>query len=503
LTHGSDELELKFEVPAQSRVRLESALGRGRFRVDKFRAIYFDTAKGCLGSRGVSVRLRREGRLWVQTAKAATADPFRRLEHSAAVPEPADGSEPRLDLSLHDGAPVGKALRRAVERCGAGGSGAPLSEQFRTDVSRMSRTVRFAGARVALSFDRGTITAGGGTVPVCEFELELKTGDVASLIALAKRWAGAHGLWLRTASKAERGWRLAQGEPFGPPVRSSAAKMPANSNAAAFLVATIRSCLMQVLGNASEIAAGALDDELVHQLRVGLLHLRTVLNELHADRLGADSAWVPVLHSAFRELGVHRDREVVLPNVLAELFEHGCPPLQHLAPAATARSPSDVARDPVLQQTLLRVLAFVHTPPECKKVNACGCGSARSMVAGTLEKLHRLIARDFERFGDLKPARQHRLRKRLGRLLCIAAAAESLFERKRVERCLEGLGRARSFLGKSNDLQTARESLRAGRLQGRGARFADGWLKVERDRNAKLARRALRASTNKAVFWSR
>lgn len=50
-----------------------------------------------------------------------------------------------------------------------------------------------------------------------------------------------------------------------------------------------------------------------------------MLRELRADRFGADVAWEKVLRSAYRELGRHRDRAIVLPAVRAELYAAGCP----------------------------------------------------------------------------------------------------------------------------------------------------------------------------------
>ena len=86
-------------------------------------AIYFDTADEHLGRHGVAVRLRKEGRRWVQTAKTLTTASLRRLEHNVVVALSRGNARPALDLSLHDVEPVCDALRRAL--------GAVLSQQGR------------------------------------------------------------------------------------------------------------------------------------------------------------------------------------------------------------------------------------------------------------------------------------------------------------------------------------------------------------------------------------
>ena len=220
------EIELKFVVPAERRAALEKALKRGSVRIERMQAIYFDTTDERLAKHGVALRLRREGRGWVQTVKAATADSFRRLEHNVLVTAPRGGGPPALDLARHDVARVGEVLRKALGNGSEGNAGAGLSVRFRADVSRITRTIRAAGARVEIALDTGEIVAGDGSRPICELELELKSGHVAALVGLAAPWADRHGLWLSTISKGERGRRLARGESEGQPVKAVAEMSP-------------------------------------------------------------------------------------------------------------------------------------------------------------------------------------------------------------------------------------------------------------------------------------
>ncbi|MEO7337320.1 MAG: CYTH domain-containing protein, partial [Caldimonas sp.] len=76
------EIELKFLVPRHQLEALTAEMRRGEVHVRRLLAIYYDTDDGRLAASNVSVRLRREGRQWVQTAKALTPDTLRRLEHN-------------------------------------------------------------------------------------------------------------------------------------------------------------------------------------------------------------------------------------------------------------------------------------------------------------------------------------------------------------------------------------------------------------------------------------
>jgi cyclic-di-GMP phosphodiesterase TipF (flagellum assembly factor) len=65
----------------------------------------------------------------------------------------------------------------------------------------------------------------------------------------------------------------------------------------------VRSCLDQVLANASLLAEGNLADSVVHQLRVGIRRLRTAQRELGAWGGDLDDAWQAPAAETFRKLG--------------------------------------------------------------------------------------------------------------------------------------------------------------------------------------------------------
>lgn len=198
------EIELKFQVPAAHRAGLLQAVATARVQRTRLRAEYADTPDHRLAAAGLVLRLRLEGTQWVQTLKGRGDGLLRRLEHE--VPLPPQRGMPQLDPARHAGTPAGAALQAAL----AGGG--PLQPLYRTDIQRLHRRVRHAGATIEIAYDRGRILAGGRAVRVDEIEFELVTGPAAALPALAARWVARHGLWWDVCTKSERGQRLALGD---------------------------------------------------------------------------------------------------------------------------------------------------------------------------------------------------------------------------------------------------------------------------------------------------
>ena len=80
------ELEVKLAVPTAARGAVRRAFGVGTPRAARalgLRALYFDTAARSLASAGMALRVRRQGRRWVQTLKVAQAGELARAEYDA------------------------------------------------------------------------------------------------------------------------------------------------------------------------------------------------------------------------------------------------------------------------------------------------------------------------------------------------------------------------------------------------------------------------------------
>ncbi|ATA57462.1 inorganic triphosphatase [Variovorax boronicumulans] len=520
------EIEFKFCIPAGRLKAVEAALRRGTVVRTRLQARYFDTADQRLVADGMVLRLRKEGRRWVQTVKAAGDNALHRLEHNVDLGTGA--ATPAIDPARHAGTPVGERLARLLQE--SDGGAVPLVERQSTDIVRLTRDLRVSGpggAVVEMALDVGKVVAHAGTPaqrasPVCELELELKSGDVQGLVALARRWSQQHGLWFSTVSKAERGMRLLAELETVPAVKAEAPRFPTHGlDGRAIQQAIVASCLAQMLPNASEIAAGSTDEEQIHQLRIGIRRLRTALRELaglDADASRFDAAgWEPPLVDAFRALGELRDREQVVKLAQPRLREAGAPEVEPLvgdasdAAAAPAPTPGDIVRAAAFQDVLVSLIGFTAVAPESTGPAPLAAHAALQLLRERLQRLHKQAVRDGRRFESLATEHQHRARKRLKRLRYLAEFAAPLFaeaeggkkKKDAAERYLKALRPAQDALGAFNDEAVALALYREVASRDPRAWFAVGWFSARRAAGATACREALERIGEAPRFWKK
>ena len=500
------EFELKFLVPPAGKAGVESALGLAGARRQRLQAAYFDTADGRLCTHRLSLRLRKEGRGWMQTLKAPGESAVHRLEHNVARPGRFGPDGPALDISLHAGTPAGDALKALLAADEAGVTPG-LQVVYRADVWRRTVLMDQQGTRVEAALDEGTLQAGDQRVEVSELEFELVRGDPADVVALAGRVALPQGLWLSTISKAERGELLARGRQVGPAVHARAPEFDSpRPTAPALLRAALGACLEQVLPNASMVASGQAEAEHIHQLRVGLRRLRTALRELGSLSRGVRPEWDAALARTFSALGEVRDRETVAAGVADRLAAAGAPAVAPPS-AGEAVDLAGAVRDAGFQTALLEILALAsarpgpETGPEAA-ADEVAAPKPRRTVRRRLQRLHQQICRDAARFEQLPEEQQHRVRKRLKRLRYLSELVAGLFGQKPVDKFLAALRPAQEALGEYNDLLVARDMYRQAAAQGQPAAwFAVGWLSAQVPSGAKGCRKSLSRVADAPVFW--
>lgn len=484
------EIELKFQVPAAQRERLRRAVATSTAATLRLQAVYADTADQRLAAAGFALRLRQEGRHWVQTLKGRGDGLMQRLEHEVALP--AQRGTPVLDPQRHAGSAAGTALAALLA------DGAPLEPRYRTDIRRLWRRVKSGGATIEIAFDEGRIVAGEREVPVCEIEFELIAGAPAALLALAERWVSRHGLWLDVRTKSERGHRLALGLDRVPAVKAVPLPLPADSTPASAFAAMLQATLAQALPNAAELAAGTGDAETLHQLRVALRRLRTALR-LFAD-WGADGGAAHALEQRWREpfqrLGAARDADLLAGRLLPALAAAGAPPLAW--PPQDGGDPSAVVREPGFTLLVLQTLQLALAPPAATQAAPQPLAAALRSV---LKPAWRQLLAGSADFARASIEAQHRTRKRLKRL---RYATEFLLPRlphRPARRMLRAAERALDALGDYNDLLVAEARLREHPAPDAGTWFALGWLAARRARSLQRAARRTQALARLARFW--
>lgn len=476
------EVEIKLRVPVQALPGLRRALARGLCTETRLHAVYFDTPDARLAAMRWALRLRREGTTWVQTLKGPAAGPLQRFEHEAVLGR--GRGRPALDPQRLAESEPGRAL---VEQLGDGLDA--LAPVFEVDFRRTHRLLRSGGATVELALDIGRIACGDAVLPVCEFELESKSGSRDALIALADRWATRHGLWLDLRSKSERGYAL-RGTAAGAE-RAGKPRLTPKMSAGAALRAGIEEALGAIVANTARLADGSGEAEHVHQARVGIRRVLSLLRIFADAAPGAEDCAMEQGRTLFRALGAARDRDVLQAWLLPALQAAGGPPLQLPAPAGADTDAASVCRSPAMTSWLLALIAFIEAAP----ADAAAASESASLerICRRLARLHRQLRGAGEGFTAIDDEERHRQRKRLKRLRYAADALSSLFPAGAWRAYESRLKAAQEALGHFNDICVAQALLATMAADDPGAAFARGWLAASKPATLRDAGRALRA----------
>jgi inorganic triphosphatase YgiF len=315
------ERELKLALPLAQGLDAHRVLQRllGRRLPQQLRLIniYFDTPTLDLAKRRAALRLRKDlapgqaASPWLQTLKLAPTE-------EQALSQRSEWERPVAGEALSRNALADTDWWRFDAE---GALFEHLAPVFRTDFDRTAWTVRRADRSVVeLVLDRGRITAGAAAepwLPICEIEIELKAGGAEAVFALAEQVAAVLPVLPARASKAARGYALAQG--IGMPVDPILAKPPQLERALTAQVAgqrVLREALGQHMDNLLRITQSA-DPRLVHQCRVGWRRFRS-LAKFFAPALAGVAAMpdrtpLAALHAA---LGEMRDLDVAATETL-------------------------------------------------------------------------------------------------------------------------------------------------------------------------------------------
>jgi inorganic triphosphatase YgiF len=513
------EIELKFLVPATARAGVGAEMSRGSTTLERISlaAMYLDTRDRRLASAGLSWRLRREGRRWIQTLKAGAHHSLQRFEHEVIR---ADASH---DASEHAGTPVGEKLIALLRRAHADGE--ELVVRFQTGVRRTVRRIRTRGAVVEIALDEGRLMASGSTQRIREIGFELISGDPAAMFTLVERWRKRFDLIYDPRSKAERGDRLAQGLPFPPLRKAVRPDYPDTATAAEALGVVVDECLAQIARNAIGLIEGETTQrvEHVHQLRVGIRRLRSALRSFQGWAPSPPAALVSSLRTVFDVLGMSRDSDVLDSGVAAELVKAGAPPLQ--LPAGTSSpDPVEAVKAGATQKTFLACIAWrlglgrtVAEEPDSSSsdssADALGAGGIDSRAsqgvseeespprrdlqdmgaslpadadadaAGFHRKLERRLRRwherivaDWKAFDAHDEDGLHALRKRIKRQRYAAEFFAPVLRPRQLKRYLDALAVIQDRMGELNDLFVARARYQAIVASDPAAWFAMGWL---------------------------
>lgn len=473
------EIELKLALPHDAATAfLQWPLLPAEHKTAKLHATYFDTPQGDLARQGVSLRIRRSGRKRIQTVKAdgnGAAGLFSRNEWEM----PVRNDTPVLD----DGNPVAAMLGDAV---------ASIEPRFSVIVERRTRIVRQDDAEIELVLDNGTVSTADRQSPVCEIELELKSGEPAALFALAQRIAADWPVRPGVMTKAERGHRLRDAAPAS--FKAEPLTLDPTARADDAFARMAHACLRHYLLNEASLIAHY-EPSALHQARVAIRRLRSAFwlfkSVLHPDdvaRFQGELRWWASI------MGEARDLDVLSGRIDDE---------EQLALIEPART---TAREQVATWIAsARVRLLLLDLVEWLAIDAGHSDgaekSAAKVVARRLQKLRRRIRKNGRHMTAISDEARHAVRKDGKKLRYGSELVSGLFDGKRQikrqAKFVASLERMQARLGDLNDLATMPELLTR-----HGLDITVAPSGKDRDALLETAEQAHSAFADRRRFWS-
>ena len=190
------EFELKYCADEPSQAAIFAAYP-GAYQTYEMETTYYDALDGGLSQRHITLRRRFENGRSVCTVKTPVSG-FGRGEWECECDD------------------INQAIDRLVE-LGASRELLILTAQGVTPIcgakfTRRALILEFRGAELELALDRGVLMGGGKEIPLCEVEVELKSGAPEDAVAFAEAMAKDFGLRPEHKSKFRRALALSNGE---------------------------------------------------------------------------------------------------------------------------------------------------------------------------------------------------------------------------------------------------------------------------------------------------
>jgi triphosphatase len=504
------ELKLLASPAAIERIRAATVIrqhARNRGVVRRLEAVYYDTPDRALSRLRSSLRVRRNGRRYVQTLKIDCAEqsPFARRQWET----PVDTQVPDL---RHVPAKIDALLSNLDKDS--------LTPVFATKIRRHAQRLTFNGAEIEIAFDEGMVEVGERQEPLVEIELELKAGETCALYDVGMQLLDVAPFRISTLSKADQGYALA----FDVVPQAMKAE---DSNISAKLcvddaIAMLMSAAQKHLLANQAIVEDGRDPEGVHQTRVALRRLRTVCSLLRKEvpspafhAFGCEAKWL------MQVLGPARDWDVFVTTTLARL-EKACAPDVDFAGLRRAAEPHRVASYAALREALIeprytrfqlslrRWIERRNWRTEVPSYVLETLAEPVSALAGrVLTRLHCKALREGAHFERLQIQERHDLRITLKKLRYAAEFFRPIFaQHPSAKRYVAQLSKLQDALGYANDSAATRSLLVSVTEQAEatpdihqavGALI--GWSARDRLAVPKILRRRWRKFKTATEFW--
>jgi triphosphatase len=464
------EIELKLQVrsedlPVLRDSALLSAPAASAGVTRTLESVYFDTADLRLRRKNMTLRVRKQGRRYVQTVKSGS-------RHGGGALHRGEWEAP-LASAAPDVAAIAAEVNGHLGRLRA-------SELRPVFASHIKRTLRHlgngGGPAIEVAFDEGEIrTPDGAAMPVSEVELELKHGDPSALYDLALALSQIAPVRIESRSKSERGYALVDNV-ARMPVHAAPVELTADMTVEDALGTIIRQCLDHLAPNEALVLQEH-DAAALHQMRVALRRMRSAFSVfrplLPPAQYGlfvAEIKWLAGI------LGAAREWDVFLGELVGPVrgyFAHDAG-LDALDSAARGRralsyaAASEAVASARYTNLLLRIGGWLdgkgwRQQPVSER-SAALLGPVVALADRLLAERRKRVLRRGAHFARQTPARRHELRVDLKKLRYATEFFRSLYDRKPVQRYLRRLTELQAALGHLNDVASAADL--AARLKG-------------------------------------
>lgn len=485
----SREFEIKLLFPEEKFKPLEQwIISKGGVRRQHLQAAYIDTPEFLLAKSGVALRLRKEGRQWVQTLKIATANPLDRIEHN--VPLVSSGAQmPSWSIDHHQHHQAGELLKKLLPHL----STENLRICYQTDVWRRKVHINTRNGILEYALDEGIIFTNSPKnrlqERVCELEIELIQGSPADVMRHAQAMVKRFKAYVDTRNKAERGYLLAKGLSVSPASRAELVSLKNCTTKAKVIHRLLDACLMQILPNQSALNLnGHNQDEHLHQLRVGLRRLKTLLKYLASNDLFLSPENQIALREAFQQLGEHRD-DSYISGTLNPLMRSLSGPSIDLQAGESLPHPNLVTKSVRFQLLLLDIMLLRYSPSlegEEIKLSKNTADNIRKPFVKTLKRAYQFCFTQSAQINFLEDEKIHELRKRLKFLRYSLEFFKDWFDKNKFKPFFKLLTRTLEELGQFNDICVAIHRIEPMTESNPQFFFALGWLKAERVRSREI-----------------
>lgn len=189
------EYERKFRADRSILLEINATFSEASREIS-METVYYDTPSGALSAKRYTLRRRLENGISVCTLKVPAGDARGEWETENVFIENA------VPALIADGAP--EELKELVKEgllpiCGA-------------KFTRLTKTITLENAVAELALDHGYLFSGDRKEPLCEVELELKSGDKGCFDRYVLKFAGEFALEEEKTSKFARALQLYRGE---------------------------------------------------------------------------------------------------------------------------------------------------------------------------------------------------------------------------------------------------------------------------------------------------